>query len=273
MVDGAPRRGRPVDRRAGASGFLRLRFERRGTRTVLADLASRSPLQVSRVLDRPDGWADVYLLNPSGGLLGGDDLAIEVRVDPGARVRLRTPGATKVYRSTGVPTRQRVLISVAAGSALIYLPEPLIPFAGAWLQQAMEVDTDPNATACLGEVVGPGRWRRGERFAYRRLAFDLEVRVGGYRQILDHACLEPARWRPGTVGRLGRFSHVARLFLLGRTAETSPIAVGSGLGDEIVAGRSRLPCDAGTLVTALGSNAFLLQSRLERMIDQSLAQS
>ena len=83
----------------GATGFLTLRFSVWNGRTALVTAQARNPLQAGRLLSQPDGGANLFLLNPAGGLLGGDDLSIEVALEPGARVRLRTTGATKVYLS------------------------------------------------------------------------------------------------------------------------------------------------------------------------------
>src|SRR2546422_1747450 len=51
-----------------------------------------------RSLALDDRAAVVSVLNPTGGLVGGDRLAIDVVVGPAAHACLTTPSATKVYR-------------------------------------------------------------------------------------------------------------------------------------------------------------------------------
>ena len=53
------------------------------------------------------GVATVMLLNPTGGVVGGDVLETSVVLGPRCRVCLTTPAATRVYRSAGAPAVQR----------------------------------------------------------------------------------------------------------------------------------------------------------------------
>src|ERR1700691_895235 len=66
--------------------------------TVLAGSHQEPPLKVVRAFTLEDGSALAHLHNVSGGLLGGDRLALSVRVGAGASVQLTTTGATRVYR-------------------------------------------------------------------------------------------------------------------------------------------------------------------------------
>src|SRR3990172_2959566 len=80
-----------------------MRLERRGPRTVLAGCRSTLPLQVLAPVALEDPAAVVWMLNPTGGLLGGDRLAIDVDAAPRAHAVLTTPSASRVYRAPGGP--------------------------------------------------------------------------------------------------------------------------------------------------------------------------
>ena len=58
------------------------------------------------------GAATLLLLNPTGGVLGGDRLETRVHLGAGTRVCLSTPSATRVYRSAGPASVQRVHVEV-----------------------------------------------------------------------------------------------------------------------------------------------------------------
>ena len=65
----------------GKSGLLRLGFERRGDRTILADLVSRAPCLAQRVLHCDDALPDMawlFTVTSAGCVLQGDRLALEV---------------------------------------------------------------------------------------------------------------------------------------------------------------------------------------------------
>ena len=87
---------------SGMHGGVHLRAELIAGRTRITDLACRPPLQVLRAhhLDRarPD-LASVILASPAGGILQGDRLTIDIRVGPGATLRVATQSATRLYRA------------------------------------------------------------------------------------------------------------------------------------------------------------------------------
>src|ERR1700722_5749944 len=64
--------------RVGRDGFLRLRFARRGPNTILAQSRFSLPLQTLTPLTLANGAAYLMLLNPTGGVLGGDNLVTEI---------------------------------------------------------------------------------------------------------------------------------------------------------------------------------------------------
>src|SRR5262245_28212945 len=87
--------------RAGRDGALCRELERRGAQTVVAGCRWTLPLQVLAPMALDDAALVVSVLNPTGGLVGGDRLVVDVRLGPGAHACLTTPSATKVYRTTG----------------------------------------------------------------------------------------------------------------------------------------------------------------------------
>src|SRR5262245_9942080 len=85
--------------RVGRDGFLSLDFERRTCRTVLVRSRFRLPLQVLAPSTVDDGSAYLLMLNPTGGIVGGDCLETRIRLGKGSHVCLSTPSATPVYRA------------------------------------------------------------------------------------------------------------------------------------------------------------------------------
>src|SRR5207249_543010 len=89
------------------------------------------PLQVLAPLALDDAAAIVSILNPTGGLVGGDRLVVDVAVGAGAHACLTTPSATKVYRTAVGPAEQAVRLTLAPGARLEWVPDHTIPFARA----------------------------------------------------------------------------------------------------------------------------------------------
>jgi hypothetical protein len=84
-------------RRVEASLELDFEFDHAAGRTVLAASRQQAPLQVVRAFALEDGSALAHLHNVSGGLLGGDRLALRAQVGAGASAQLTTTGATRIY--------------------------------------------------------------------------------------------------------------------------------------------------------------------------------
>ena len=127
------------------------------------------------VVLRPTGGHRIHLVQAAGGPLGGDDLALDVRLGAGCAALLRSAAATVVQagRSPG-PARWTVTASAAQRAVLDWRPEPTVVCDGAQLHSRITVALQPGARAVLREVVVLGRTgQRGGNFI-GELAVDLD---------------------------------------------------------------------------------------------------
>lgn len=109
---------------------LALDYRLEGQRTVSHD-RHEGPL---RVLQRlyPEGEAVCHhvLVHPPGGLVGGDEIDVQLQVGPGCHALLTTPAAARYYRSPGAQAVQRVAADVADGARLEWLPMETLAYNG-----------------------------------------------------------------------------------------------------------------------------------------------
>ena len=163
--------------------LLRLDFERVALtgRTVLAASRQDPPLKVVRAFEVEDGAALVHLHNVSGGLLGGDRLELVVNVGMGAQVQITTTGATRVYRprTEALGVLQLNEIAVAENGLLEYLPDAVIPFAGARFAQRTLIRLAAGAGLFWWELLAPGREARGESFQYESVELKTDLMAAG----------------------------------------------------------------------------------------------
>ena len=172
MTTGTP----PRAARVGRDGALRLGFERRGSATIVARCRFTLPLQVLAPVALDDPAAVVSILNPTGGLLGGDRLAIDVHAGARAHAVLTTPSATRVYRAEGEPTLQAVQLSIGPGAVVEWVPDHTIPFAGSALRQAIDVELDETAGLILVDAFAAGRVAAGEAWRFGLLESAISIR-------------------------------------------------------------------------------------------------
>lgn len=146
----------------------------------------------------------VHLHNVSGGVLGGDRLELSVGIGPGARAQITTTGATRIYRPCDEAPVAYLSneITVGENALLEYVPDALIPFAGARLKQCTTIRLEPSAGLFWWEILAPGREARGEVFEYANVELRTDVVALGKPIALERIRLEPNTRDPRSVARL-----------------------------------------------------------------------
>jgi len=180
---------------------------------VLTERRFTLPLQALEPMDLDgSGAATLVLLNPTGGVLGGDVLETEVVLGARAHACLTTVAATRIYRSAGPPALQRFRAVLGAGARLEYVPDHLIPSPGARLRQTTDVTLAAGATLLLVDAWAAGRAARGEAWGFDALDASLEVRDARGFLLRERSMLGGAR-RDG-LGESEGFPYVATFVAL-----------------------------------------------------------
>ncbi len=194
-------------RRTGQQGSLRLSFARREGRTVLAGRYTSSPFGAVRA-NYPDGSGvpEVQITNPSGGILGGDLLEMEISLAPGSSVTLLTQAANKAYR--GETASQRAHFRIGEGAFLEYLPHHLIPYAGSDYLQETTFDLTPDSTLITWDACAAGRVARAERFAFGTLHNRTRISRDGVPEVVDGFELA------GGIECFGGYSYATTAYIL-----------------------------------------------------------
>ncbi|MEU0433134.1 urease accessory protein UreD [Streptomyces sp. NPDC006290] len=162
-----------------ATARIEARDDGRGG-TSLPMLDGEGPLALRRI--RSSGSeARVMLVGAMSGPLGGDHLAVEARVGPGARLRVGSAAATIALPGQAKgEARYDVRLDVADGGELSWLPEQLISAGGSELSVSSRVELRGDARLVFREEQVLGRV--GEQPG--RLTSRLTVRRDG-RALLD----------------------------------------------------------------------------------------
>jgi urease accessory protein len=121
-----------------------------------------------RVLQRlyPEGPRVCHhvLVHPPGGIVGGDVLEIDARLDEGTHALLTTPGATRFYRSGGDEAVQSLRARVQAGARLEWLPLETIAYSGCIAQNRLRFELAPGAEMIGWDVLALGLPAAGQAF-------------------------------------------------------------------------------------------------------------
>lgn len=218
---GAPA-GRSGTRGGGWQANLRMGFVARGDRTVLAERRHDGPLRLLRSFYPEGAPCHSYLIHPPGGIVGGDELDIQVRVDAGAHAVVTTPAANKFYRSAGPLARQRQSLHVEAGAALEWLPQEQIVYESARVDAMTRVDLAAGASFIGWELTCLGRPAADEGFNTGLFRQRLQL----YREDRP-LMLERNRFKGGSAvmeGAWGLGGHGSLATLVAVGADTSLLA-------------------------------------------------
>jgi urease accessory protein len=199
--------------RVGRDGFLRLRFARSGASTILAQSRFSLPLQALTPLALADGASYLMLLNPTGGVLGGDHLITDILQEAETHVCLTTPSATRIYRTGEKPAILETTIRLGEGSTLEYFPDHVIPHAGSALRQSLRIEMTRGSRAILLDSMASGRVAHGERWKFAEMDSRTEVYACGRPAYINRAKIVPAAKRPDRLGWMEKFDYASCLCL------------------------------------------------------------
>jgi urease accessory protein len=256
----------------GKNGLLRLRFERRGARTILADLERRSPFMAQRVLyperSLPDlGW--LFIITTSGCVLQGDRMALEVALGPGARAHLTTQSATKIHTMDANYAAQTQHISLADGAYLEFMPDPLIPHRRARFLSDTRIGLAETATLLYSEIMQPGRKHHHPDECFGATVLSLATtatRPSGRLLFAEKLLVEPERRPLRQTGVMGPFDVLANVILLTPkgNADRVDARVDSAVDLEqgLAFGVCRLPNDSGLIFKVLARETRQVKAKV-----------
>ena len=161
------------------TGAARLSVERRGGRSVAADLYSAQPLRI--LMPRPGVGEPLtaVLANLSGGIVGGDLYEADIYVGSGSSLTLTAQAAEKIYKSSGAESENRLTMRVAEGAVLEWLPQGTILFDRALFRQRVRFDLAADSTLFAGAISVLGRSAMGETFSSGRYREHWDLRRDG----------------------------------------------------------------------------------------------
>jgi len=161
---------------AGWRAHLSLHYTRDGDRTLALDRHS-GPLRVlQRLYPEGPGICHHVLVHPPGGVVGGDVLELDARLDEGTHAVLTTPGAMRFYRSDGPAALQSATVALAPGARIEWLPMESIAHRGCIAQNRLQLSVAAGAEAMGWDLLALGLPASGDQFDSGQYLQHLEVR-------------------------------------------------------------------------------------------------
>lgn len=230
-----------------------------------------SPLKI--LTPRPRGpfvWA--CLSSYGGGLVAGDELALQVELGEGARCFVTTQASTKVYRNPNDrPCSQRLRANLKSGAVLVLAPDPVQAFAESRYQQHQEFSMEPGSGLVLVDWLCSGRSARGERWAFTRFQSRNEICVAGSRVLVDSLLLDPADGPLESRYRMARFNCLGLVIVAGGPFRATSARLLESVAALPVSRQPLLICSAspilhGALLRVAGESVEAVRSEIRRVL-------
>ncbi len=157
-----------------------------------------APYKLMRATSTSDGRCELPILHTAGGLVGGDQLKVNVHAQKDSRSLVTSVAAQKVYGSVGLSrispkglwAKQNCCFQIDEGANFEWIPQEVVLFANSLFQQRVQVDLSPCSSFLFTDVVRLGRTASQEKLAsgcWRSiLEISRQVGEGKVWEFLDH---------------------------------------------------------------------------------------
>jgi urease accessory protein len=236
-----------------------------GGRTVLATVHATSPLRFVRPTFPGTRAGTVCLVTFGGGLVGGDAIDVDLRVEAGATLVVFTQATTKAFRGSSTQS-----IRAEVHGTLVLLPDPVAAFRGSSYRQRVDITLHGDGSAVTLDGFTSGRAAFGDRWAFDAVDLATTIRRhdhdGAERVVVRDALRLDVSDGP-IATRMDRFEAFATVLAVGPRVS----AVARGLLDEsivsqnVVAAPSPLPCDGAIVRIAATSPTHALDEARRRL--------
>ena len=221
----------------GWQARLRLDYSVENQRCVVRH-EHHGPLRILKSL-YPQGEQVCHniLVHPPSGLVGGDELLIDIQLQTGAHALITTPGATRFYGSDAKTALQQVHAHLHAGASLEWLPLEALAYNGCQAHNQAVFHLDAGSRLMAWDVTALGLPHADQPFVSGQFQQHLEI-AGVW---LERGLIE---------ARDHRLLH-SPLGLNGHSCQSTLVfAQGSAMDDamlEMVLGLAREVCEAHPL--------------------------
>ena len=213
-------------------GHIRIEAEAADGQSRLRNLRERGGFR-ARIASEGE-VCESYLINPAGGLTGGDVVCVDATAGSGAHLVISTAAAERVYRSSGQAVQVNCRLAARAQATLEWLPQQTIFYEGCRFARSMDIEVHPSARVTVLEAIALGRPARGERLENASIRDNWRVSCGGRLVLAESLRLL------GNVSRLVERRAVGN----GALAAATLVHIGPGSDHELKRVRSCLDSSA-----------------------------
>ena len=146
-----------------------------------------APLKLMGSKVHKDGRCELPILHTAGGLVGGDELEININLKKNSKSTISTVAAQKIYGSVkrsrikpeGTWCKQTILINQEEKTDLEWLPQETIMYENSLYEQEVIVQLEPNSSFMSMDIVRLGRTAASESLKQGKWRSSLKIKRKG----------------------------------------------------------------------------------------------
>lgn len=199
MLEQAPEKtiqsGQNNSRRKNSAGAwiaeLALEYAKTHGKTRLIRKAFNGPLTVQKPFYPETDVCHTYLIHPPGGIVGGDQLFLDIKMGADAHALITTPGANKFYRSAEQTSLLQQNLKLAKNSSLEFLPQETILFDGSFSRLNTVFDIHESSRLIAWDIVCLGRPASNALFDSGNCVQQLQLRRNQQPYLSERSVFDP----------------------------------------------------------------------------------
>lgn len=238
-------------------GKLYLDFQIRRGRTGLNRCIQKPPLKASNMLYfDSSNFATIYLMETSGGILAGDENEITLNLGENTKVNLIQQSATKIYPSeNGKESVQNHRIRIGSNASLNYKPEAVIPYENSKYNSTTEIEMTKDSSLFWGEIIAPGRVRKGETFQYKSFNNVFTIKRDKKLIVYDKIKLIPSKINLHSPLIFNYYLYLASCYYISEEIKKKDINLKEIVDNNLIT----VPDEIETGITMLDQGVFLVR--------------
>jgi len=258
----------------GQNGELRLRFEVKDGKTIIADRFHKNTLKICKpfYLEKGTGRVRLTQIGIGGGIFRGDSLCQSYVLGAGSKVLVTAQSSNKVYKTPFGKSLQVANFQLAENSELEYITYSTIPFAESHFKSEMTIELSKGSKAFFTEIVAPGRWTRGELFRYASYQSIVKAYWEGQLILWDNWQITPQTMDVNKLGFYEGYTHQGSVYIFSDSDSVNQdlvTKIHENLAEypAIIAGVTIITKRKGLIVRMLGNRGMDLEEAINIVWD------
>ena len=241
-----------------------------GGSSFLKHVYAEPPFKVADITEtRHPQLLELMLMSSSPGTMDEDRYDITIDLAANSSLQLTTQSYQRLFNMKK-GAEQHMVVSMAKGSSLTYLPHPVVPHEASVFRTSNKIFLSDACDLTWSEIFTCGRKLNGERFLFSFYQTTTEVFLNGKLVLKENLRMAPAKLEVDGIGQLEGFTHQASMLCLSGLYNVNEVK--AELTDflthqkDIVFGVTAAPAN-GVVIRMLGNRAEQLFECVKKLAE------